>query len=156
MSSLDMAQYVFWTGDEEGVARAVEEFIQKGLMSRDNAIKLLREISMGIEYLENSYSNRVAAAASVATKDNDIMQEDSAMVILFFFSSFHLCINNVKCMYAPEPPHVTSPFVHGVDTEYDAKHSTGYSSHHNSANNDDNNNAYPLDNNYRHHVRPNG
>lgn len=91
VSSLDMAQYVFWTGDEEGVARAVEEFIQKGLMSRDNAIKLLREISMGIEYLENSYSNRVAAAASVATKDNDIMQEDSAMVILFvfFFSSMY-------------------------------------------------------------------
>lgn len=57
-SSLEMAQYVFWTGDEEGVARAVEEFIQKGLMSRENAIKFLREISMGIEYLENQYSNR--------------------------------------------------------------------------------------------------
>lgn len=78
VSSLDMAQYVFWTGDEEGVARAVEEFIQKGLMSRDNAIKLLREISMGIEYLQNSYSNRVAAAASASTaKDNDIMAGDS-------------------------------------------------------------------------------
>lgn len=76
VSSLDMAQYVFWTGDEEGVARAVDEFIQKGLvnsfndlgftyfilfcyffqMSRENAIKLLREISMGIEYLENSFN----------------------------------------------------------------------------------------------------
>lgn len=33
VSSLDMAQYVFWTGDEEGVARAVEEFIQKGLVT---------------------------------------------------------------------------------------------------------------------------
>lgn len=32
-SALDMAQYVFWTGDEEGVARAVEEFIRKGLVS---------------------------------------------------------------------------------------------------------------------------
>lgn len=28
-----MAQYVFWTGDEEGVAKAVEEFIQKGMVS---------------------------------------------------------------------------------------------------------------------------
>lgn len=27
-----MAQYVFWTGDEEGVAKAVEEFIRKGLV----------------------------------------------------------------------------------------------------------------------------
>lgn len=31
-SALDMAQYVFWTGDEEGVANAVEEFIRKGLV----------------------------------------------------------------------------------------------------------------------------
>lgn len=31
-SALDMAQYVFWTGDEEGVAKAVEEFIRKGLV----------------------------------------------------------------------------------------------------------------------------
>lgn len=28
-----MAQYVFWTGDETGVARAVEELIQQGLVS---------------------------------------------------------------------------------------------------------------------------
>lgn len=32
-SAFDMAQYVFWTGDEEGVAKAVEEFIQKGMVS---------------------------------------------------------------------------------------------------------------------------
>lgn len=32
-SAFDMAQYVFWTGDEAGVARAVEEFIQEGLVS---------------------------------------------------------------------------------------------------------------------------
>lgn len=31
VSSLDMAQYVFWTGDEEGVARAVEEVIKQKL-----------------------------------------------------------------------------------------------------------------------------
>ncbi|XP_055315447.1 uncharacterized protein LOC129575609 isoform X2 [Sitodiplosis mosellana] len=55
-SALDMAQYVFWTGDEEGVAKAVEEFIRKGLMSRENAIKFLRDISMGIDYLENAYA----------------------------------------------------------------------------------------------------
>lgn len=61
VSSLDIAQYVFWTGDEEGVARAVEEFIRKGLMTRERAIDLLREISMGIEYLESTYSERVAA-----------------------------------------------------------------------------------------------
>ncbi|XP_055379601.1 ras guanine nucleotide exchange factor G isoform X1 [Condylostylus longicornis] len=58
-SSFDMAQYVFWTGDEAGVARAVEEFIQQGLMSRESALKFLKEIRMGIEYLQKSYANRV-------------------------------------------------------------------------------------------------
>lgn len=58
-SSFDMAQYVFWTGDEAGVARAVEEFIEQGLMTRENAIKFLRDIRLGIEYLQSSYANRV-------------------------------------------------------------------------------------------------
>lgn len=31
-SSFDMAQYVFWTGDETGVARAVEELIDENLV----------------------------------------------------------------------------------------------------------------------------
>lgn len=35
-------------------------------MSRENAIKLLREISMGIEYLEHSYSNRVMQAEQIS------------------------------------------------------------------------------------------
>nr|XP_029717831.1 uncharacterized protein LOC109431507 [Aedes albopictus]XP_029717832.1 uncharacterized protein LOC109431507 [Aedes albopictus]XP_029717833.1 uncharacterized protein LOC109431507 [Aedes albopictus]XP_029717834.1 uncharacterized protein LOC109431507 [Aedes albopictus]XP_029717836.1 uncharacterized protein LOC109431507 [Aedes albopictus] len=56
-SAFDMSQYVFWTGDEAGVARAVEELIQKGLMTRDNAIKFLRDIRLGIDYLQNTYSN---------------------------------------------------------------------------------------------------
>lgn len=57
-SAFDMAQYVFWTGDEAGVARAVEELIQKGMMTRENAIKFLRDIRLGIDYLQNTYSNR--------------------------------------------------------------------------------------------------
>uniref|UniRef100_U5EQF7 Putative e3 ubiquitin-protein ligase n=1 Tax=Corethrella appendiculata TaxID=1370023 RepID=U5EQF7_9DIPT len=57
-SAFDMAQYVFWTGDEAGVARAVEELIQEGLMSRENAIKFLRDIRLGIDYLQNTYSSR--------------------------------------------------------------------------------------------------
>lgn len=58
-SAFDMAQYVFWTGDETGVARAVEELIQQGLMSRENAIKFLRDIRLGIEYLQNLYTNKI-------------------------------------------------------------------------------------------------
>lgn len=32
-SPLDMAEYVFWTGDEVGVTTAVEEFLQEGIVS---------------------------------------------------------------------------------------------------------------------------
>lgn len=56
LSAMDMSQYIFWTGDEIGVAKAVEEMIQEGLMSRENAIKFLRDIRIGIQYLEKTYS----------------------------------------------------------------------------------------------------
>lgn len=55
-SAYDMAQYIFWTGDEDGVAKAVEELIDEGLMSRENAITFLSDIRLGIDYLENTYS----------------------------------------------------------------------------------------------------
>jgi hypothetical protein len=32
-SPLDIAEYVFWTGDEKGVTLAIEEFLQEGLVS---------------------------------------------------------------------------------------------------------------------------
>lgn len=51
-----MAQYVFWTGDEEGVAKAVEELIDNGLMSRESALEFLSEIRTGMEYLEGTYN----------------------------------------------------------------------------------------------------
>lgn len=31
-SPLDMAEYVFWTGDEKGITMAIEEFLQDGLV----------------------------------------------------------------------------------------------------------------------------
>lgn len=33
-SPLDMAEYIFWTGDEKGVTLAIEEFLQDGLVFR--------------------------------------------------------------------------------------------------------------------------
>ncbi|XP_023179813.2 uncharacterized protein LOC111605495 isoform X3 [Drosophila hydei] len=58
-SSFDMAQYVFWTGDETGVARAVEELIDENLITREGALKFLRDIRLGIEFLQRSYANRI-------------------------------------------------------------------------------------------------
>lgn len=60
-----MAQYIFWTGDEEGVAKAVEELIDEGLMSRENAIAFLNDIRLGIDYLENTYSLKHGEAKNV-------------------------------------------------------------------------------------------
>lgn len=55
-SAYDMAQYIFWTGDEDGVAKAIEELIDEGLMSRENAIEFLNDIRLGIDYLESTYT----------------------------------------------------------------------------------------------------
>lgn len=85
VSAHDLAQYVFWTGDEAGAAQAIDDLIEKGLvsiikcfsliifpsaeleliwgelnllaqMSRENAIKFLRDTRMGIDYLQNAYA----------------------------------------------------------------------------------------------------
>ncbi|XP_069689668.1 protein CIP2A homolog [Periplaneta americana] len=55
-SPLDMAEYVFWTGDEKGVTLAIEEFLQEGLMTREEAITFLQEIKMNLEFLQTHYT----------------------------------------------------------------------------------------------------
>ncbi|XP_054280098.1 uncharacterized protein LOC128998124 [Macrosteles quadrilineatus] len=55
-SPLDMAEYVFWTGDEKGVTMAIEEFLQDGLMTREEAIAFLQEIKINLDYLQNHYT----------------------------------------------------------------------------------------------------
>ncbi|XP_068910270.1 uncharacterized protein [Tenebrio molitor] len=55
-SPLDMAEYVFWTGDEKGVTLAIEEFLQEGLMTREEAISFLQEIKYNLDYLKNHYT----------------------------------------------------------------------------------------------------
>lgn len=39
-SPQDMAEYVFWTGDEKGVTLAIEEFLQEGLVSIHLLVKI--------------------------------------------------------------------------------------------------------------------
>ncbi|KAI5646596.1 hypothetical protein NE865_01530 [Phthorimaea operculella] len=59
-SPLDMAEYVFWTGDEQGVTAAIEEFLQEGMMSKEEAIAFLQEIKFNIDYLRAHYAQRAA------------------------------------------------------------------------------------------------
>ncbi|XP_052840633.1 mucin-5AC isoform X1 [Drosophila gunungcola] len=58
-SSFDMAQYIFWTGDETAVVKAVEELVEGKVITRENALKFLQDIRMGIEFLQRSYANRI-------------------------------------------------------------------------------------------------
>lgn len=70
-SAFDVAQYIFWTGDGAGVARAVEELIQEGVMTRENAIKFLHDIRLGIEYLENTYSKEYTKDLDLTVSNNN-------------------------------------------------------------------------------------
>ncbi|XP_068631340.1 uncharacterized protein [Battus philenor] len=61
-SPLDMAEYVFWTGDERGVTTAIEDFLQEGMMTKEEAINFLQEIKFNIDYLRAHYSQSARAA----------------------------------------------------------------------------------------------
>lgn len=51
-----MAQYIFWTGDESGVARAIEELIDRNLISREAALLLLKDIRVELDKLQAMYA----------------------------------------------------------------------------------------------------
>ncbi|XP_077300018.1 uncharacterized protein LOC143920884 isoform X2 [Arctopsyche grandis] len=70
-SPLDMAEYIFWTGDEKGVTLAIEEFLQDGLMTREEAIAFLQEIKFNIDYLQAHYAQQ-----RLKTAAEDRMQQD--------------------------------------------------------------------------------
>lgn len=47
----DMAEYIFRTGDEDGVTLAIEELMREGVMSQNDAISYLEEVKMDLEIL---------------------------------------------------------------------------------------------------------
>ncbi|KAK6644389.1 hypothetical protein RUM43_000656 [Polyplax serrata] len=49
---LDMAEYIYWTGDEKNVALMIEQFLQKGLISRQEAINFLQSIKLNLDFME--------------------------------------------------------------------------------------------------------
>uniref|UniRef100_A0A2H1V6F9 SFRICE_001635 n=1 Tax=Spodoptera frugiperda TaxID=7108 RepID=A0A2H1V6F9_SPOFR len=68
-SPLDMAEYVFWTGDERGVTTAIETFLQEGMMTKEDAIAFLQEIKFNIDYLRAHYSQNLKAAEESAQQE---------------------------------------------------------------------------------------
>lgn len=78
-SSVDLAQYIFWTGDETGVARAIEELISQGLLSRQAALNLLKQIRLEIENLQETYAKAGDnVAPSRLMKLNEIEKKQEA------------------------------------------------------------------------------
>ncbi|XP_046963198.1 uncharacterized protein LOC124532354 isoform X2 [Vanessa cardui] len=79
-SPLDMAEYVFWTGDERGVTTAIEEFLQEGMMTKEEAIAFLQEIKFNIDYLRAHYTQNIKAAEESAQQEklrNFIMEQNA-------------------------------------------------------------------------------
>ncbi|GFY08328.1 uncharacterized protein TNCV_1357341 [Trichonephila clavipes] len=56
-SPQDLAVYVFNTGDEEGVAVAVEELVREGMMGRTDAINYLQDVKQILMYLRDQYEH---------------------------------------------------------------------------------------------------
>ncbi|XP_072940110.1 uncharacterized protein [Epargyreus clarus] len=79
-SPLDMAEYVFWTGDERGVTAAIEDFLQEGMMTKEEAINFLQEIKFYIDYLHAQYSRnrKVAEESAQQEKMRNILLEQGA------------------------------------------------------------------------------
>ncbi|CAB3383442.1 Hypothetical predicted protein [Cloeon dipterum] len=65
VTPMQLAEYVFWTGDERGVSLAIQEFLQQGLISREEAVTFLREIRQSISILQNYYAERKAEQQEV-------------------------------------------------------------------------------------------
>ncbi|EEB13831.1 conserved hypothetical protein [Pediculus humanus corporis] len=51
-SPLDMAEYIYWTGDEKNVALMIEELLEEGLMSRQEAINFLQSIKFNLDFMQ--------------------------------------------------------------------------------------------------------
>ncbi|KAL1418824.1 hypothetical protein MTO96_005527 [Rhipicephalus appendiculatus] len=47
----DLAEYILRTGDEEGVAMAVEELLRQGMMTREEAIVYLHDVKAEMNYI---------------------------------------------------------------------------------------------------------
>lgn len=72
-SPLDMAEYVFWTGDEKGVTLAIQDFLQEGLMSRDEAINFLMSIKSNLNYIQAHYQGLRKMEEKIASKVGTIV-----------------------------------------------------------------------------------
>jgi len=88
----DMAEYIFWTGDEHGVTVAVKDFVDQGLMSEVEGITFLEEVRYdlhqmkmrfgdGLEPAEGNDKTRASKAQHYTVHDSDKEDQVDEIVI---------------------------------------------------------------------------
>ncbi|XP_065581691.1 uncharacterized protein LOC136041065 [Artemia franciscana] len=54
-TSRDMAEYIFWTGDEISVTQAIKDFIKQGMLSPNEAISFLEDVRNHLKRMQIRY-----------------------------------------------------------------------------------------------------
>ncbi|KAI5728512.1 hypothetical protein M8J77_017222 [Diaphorina citri] len=73
-SPKDIAEYVFWTGDEKSVTSAIEDYMQAGLMTREEAITLLEDIKLYLGDIQDHYEHEKLKHQLKFSRSNEIPQ----------------------------------------------------------------------------------
>ncbi|KAI5698896.1 hypothetical protein M8J75_013525 [Diaphorina citri] len=76
-SPKDIAEYVFWTGDEKSVTSAIEDYMQAGLMTREEAITLLEDIKLYLGDIQDHYEHEKLKHQLKFSRSNEIPQAES-------------------------------------------------------------------------------
>uniref|UniRef100_A0A8D9B0D6 Uncharacterized protein n=1 Tax=Cacopsylla melanoneura TaxID=428564 RepID=A0A8D9B0D6_9HEMI len=71
-SPKDIAEYVFWTGDEKSVTAAIEDYMQAGLMSREEAITLLEDIKLYLGDIQDHYEHEKLKHQLKFSRNNEL------------------------------------------------------------------------------------
>lgn len=75
----DLAEYILRTGDEEGVALAVEELLRQGMMTREEAIVYLQDVKAEMNYIRSQQEKlrriqELREAISMKKKDESLFK----------------------------------------------------------------------------------
>lgn len=62
----DMAEYIFWTGDERGVTAAIKDFVDQGLMSQVEGLTFLEEVRYDLHQMKLRFGDGVEAMVLTA------------------------------------------------------------------------------------------
>jgi len=57
----DMAEYIFWTGDEHGVTSAIKDFVEQGLMSELEGMTFLEEVRYDLHQMKLRFGDEIDA-----------------------------------------------------------------------------------------------